>query len=239
MSSFNDRIAAGLDLLTEGLSPYLEQKLQTIYKDRWVNAARSSFRDDRDRAGENGHGINWDAQSLLTVMWDQWNSLFRHDLGHHERSLVSELKEFRNRWAHQYDFDFDDTYRLLDSVHRLLKSIHAPNMGRIESEKKDLLEYHVANTVNLEIQRSAFRWNRWWITGFYACCALVVVFNVTFEGQTGAIAVATATILALIYLIYQQFKMDPPQLYGPRECRRCHKIIYSDNCPYCASPQEH
>jgi hypothetical protein len=33
-------------------------------------------------------------------MWDQWNVVFRKTLGNAERSLVSELRDARNRWAH-------------------------------------------------------------------------------------------------------------------------------------------
>ncbi len=53
--------------------------------------------------------------------------------------------------------------------------------------------------------------------------------------ERGAFAVASFTVLLLAYLIYQQFKMEPPLLYGPRECPRCHKIVYRRNCPYCDS----
>jgi hypothetical protein len=34
-------------------------------------------------------------------MWDNWNDVFRNVLGHAERSLVSELRDWRNKWAHQ------------------------------------------------------------------------------------------------------------------------------------------
>jgi hypothetical protein len=107
------RIAGALDLLTRGLAPFVEQRLKKVYGDAWRRNATGSFRDDRSRGDANT--VDWDAHSVLTVMWDQWNAVFRTELGHTERSLVSELREFRNRWAHQAEFDFDDTYRVLDS----------------------------------------------------------------------------------------------------------------------------
>ena len=110
-----------LDALTVGLIPYVEEKLRGAYRDRWVRTATSSFRDEHTRTSNDGSAIVWDAHALLTVMWDQWNAVFRNDLNHAERSLVSELREYRNKWAHQQQFDFDDTFRILDSARRLLE----------------------------------------------------------------------------------------------------------------------
>jgi hypothetical protein len=41
---------------------------------------------------------------VLKVMWDQWDSVFRKPLGRAERTLVAELRDVRNRWAHQESF---------------------------------------------------------------------------------------------------------------------------------------
>jgi hypothetical protein len=231
----NERISAALDLLTEGLAPYTEDRLKTIYRENWARTAKGSFRDDRNRSNANGDGIAWDAHSLLTVMWDQWNSVFRHQLGHTERSLVSELREFRNRWAHQEEFDFDDTYRVVDSVRRLLQAAGSDKVEDVNRIKQELLESHVAEQVNSQIQRTAFQRNKWWVIGIYTLCCGLIIGHMFFSEHRGAPAVASFTVLLLVYLIYQQFKMEPPLLYGPRECLRCHKIVYRRTCPYCDS----
>lgn len=236
VSANRDKIGKALDLLTEGLGPYVEERLQAVYGDDWVRAAGGSFRDDRSRVASQRTGMDWDAHSLLTVMWDQWNAAFRQGLGHTERSLVSELREFRNRWAHQQDFDFDDTYRVLDSVRRLLAAAGASNVDRIHAEKQDLLESHVAEEVNNQIQRTAFQRNKFWVIGIYTLCCLFIAWHMLTaenDNRSGAMAVASVTILTLVYLIYQQFKMEAPLLYGPHECPRCHRIIYRKTCPYC------
>jgi hypothetical protein len=230
----NDRVTVALDLLTDGLKPYVEEKLKAAFKDQWVRTATGSFRDERPRGGD---GIPWDAHSLLTVMWDQWNPVFRNHLGHFERSLVSELREVRNRWAHQQNFDFDDTYRVLDSVRRLLQAVGAPNVNDVNRQKEELLESHVAEEVNAQIQKTAFSRNKWWVIGIYAlCCGMIIITLLVKQNPAenpGAWAVASITLLTLVYLIYQQFKMEAPLLFGPRECPRCHKIIYRRSCPYC------
>ena len=81
----------------------------------------------------------WDAGVLLRVMWDAWNDVFRKTLGPAERSLVSELRDVRNRWAHQEPFSSDDAYRSLDSAGRLLAAVSAPEASEIEKTKMELL----------------------------------------------------------------------------------------------------
>lgn len=222
-----------MDLLTAGLAPYVEMKLRAIHRDNWIRAASASFRDDRSR--QNGSGIDWDAHALLTVMWDQWNSVFRHDLGHFERSLVSELREVRNRWAHQQEFEFDDAFRVLDSVDRLLTAVRADNVAVVKHEKSDLLECHVADEVNTQVQRTAFQRNKWWVIAIYAFCCGLIITHALIAGRSGNYALISVVLLVFIYLIYQQFKMEAPLLFGPRECGRCHRIIYRKVCPYCDS----
>ena len=64
---------------------------------------------------------------------------FRVTLGHAERSLISELLEWRNRWAHQKPFSSDDTDRILDSTFRLLTAVSATQQAdEIDRMKKEL-----------------------------------------------------------------------------------------------------
>jgi len=235
-ASNHERVTIALQLLTDGLSPFVEDRLRAVHRDRWQQAAQASFRDDRARTASDGQGIAWDAHALLTVMWDQWNACFRNDLGHAERSLVSELREFRNRWAHQQAFDFDDTYRILDSVRRLLAAAKSPKLPAIQREKEDLLESHVAEQVNTQLHQTAFHRNKWWVIAIYLiCCLTLIGFLLAYGSPDNPIPVVTVLSLVFVYLCYQQFKLEPPLLYGPRECGRCHRIIYRKSCPYCDS----
>ena len=59
-------------------------------------------------------------------------------MGFSERSLVSELRTFRNRWAHQEKFSSDDTDRALDSAARLLTAISAPEADELNKIKMEL-----------------------------------------------------------------------------------------------------
>lgn len=81
----------------------------------------------------------WDAAGLLKLMWETWNEVFRKTLGFSERSLVSEIRDWRNKWAHQQPFSSDDVYRALDSVGRLLTAVSAPQADEVEKVKMELL----------------------------------------------------------------------------------------------------
>jgi hypothetical protein len=63
---------------------------------------------------------------VLKLMWDAWNEVFARTLGRAERSLVQELRDWRNKWVHQEPFSSDDTDRALDSIARLLAAVSAP-----------------------------------------------------------------------------------------------------------------
>jgi hypothetical protein len=236
LATNNERVGVGLDALTAGLKGFVESRLQEVYRDRWVQTVSGSFRDDRSRISADGKSVEWDAHSLLTVMWDQWNSVFRHDMGHAERSLVSELREYRNRWAHQQAFDFDDAYRTLDSIRRLLQAAKSPSVAVVNAEKLDLLESYVAEEVNTQLMNTAFHRNKWWVILIYSACCFALVAFIYFYGHGGIAPSIGVIALVFVYLVYQQFKLEPPLLYGPRECPRCHRIIYRRDCPYCASP---
>src|SRR5205085_9286000 len=92
--------------------------------------------DDRLRA--NRPIAEWDAAALLKLMWEAWNEVFRRTLGHAERSLVSELRDHRNKWAHQQTFSSDDADRALDSIARLLAAISAPEADEVGKMKFEL-----------------------------------------------------------------------------------------------------
>jgi tetratricopeptide (TPR) repeat protein len=83
--------------------------------------------------------IAGDVAVTLRVMVMAWNDVFRDRLGPAERSLVSEIRETRNRWAHQEGFDDDDLDRALDSIGRLLGAVGAVDQAkRIDAAKHRL-----------------------------------------------------------------------------------------------------
>lgn len=134
------RVGEALELLNKGLCPFVEREMQAVHGEHWQDEVAKTLREDRGgvKTAKKGE-LNWDTHNLLTVMWDQWNAVFRNTLGHTERSLVSELRDVRNRWAHQTPFNSDDAYRALDSIGRLLTAISAPEAKELEEQKMALL----------------------------------------------------------------------------------------------------
>jgi hypothetical protein len=150
----HERVGKALELLKEGLEPFIERELLAQHGTHWITTVTSGWRNDLtwDEATDEPH---LDAALLLRLMWEQWNETFRKTLGHAERSLVSELRDHRNRWAHQQPFSGDDTYRALDSAGRLLTAVSAPQADEIERMKSELLRLRFDEQVRGEKRKGA------------------------------------------------------------------------------------
>ena len=134
----HERIGKALDLLKAGLGPFVEREIRGALESRKLDAHQ--LRDyGEDRVLGNKPVPEQDVAGLLKLMWDTWNDVFREILGPAERSLVSELRDYRNKWAHQESFSSDDAYRALDSVGRLLAAVSAPQSEELEKRKLELL----------------------------------------------------------------------------------------------------
>jgi predicted AAA+ superfamily ATPase len=96
-----------------------------------------------------------DVAALLVIMDRGWNDVFRNTLGKAERSLVNELLDVRNRWAHQNPFSSDDSDRALDSINRLLTAISAPQADDVGKMKMELRRVIFDEQMRSEKRRSA------------------------------------------------------------------------------------
>jgi hypothetical protein len=134
----SERVGKALELLKDGLRPYVERELKATYMDRWVETARPSF-PDWQQAGKDGKGLNWDTQALLQVMCELWQDCFKKILGPSDRNLAFELRDVRNKWAHQKAFSTDDAYRAIDTVSRLLAAVSAEQVEAVELMKAEIL----------------------------------------------------------------------------------------------------
>jgi predicted AAA+ superfamily ATPase len=149
----HERIGKALDLLKSGLAPFVEREFGDVYAGSALSEARRLMGEDRLLANKPLH--EWDSTALLKLMWEAWNDVFRRVLGHAERSLISELREMRNKWAHQEPFSTDDAYRGLDSAERLLTAVSAPQADEIEKMKIELLRLRFDEQVRGEKRKSA------------------------------------------------------------------------------------
>ena len=131
-----ERIAKALDLLKAGLRPFVEREMQAQFGDRWALDVQEVLRDTRLGGGKDD--ALQDVAVQLVIMDRKWGEVFRNTLGKAERSLVNELLDVRNRWAHQQPFTGDDTDRALDSMARLLTAVSAPEADEIGKMKTEL-----------------------------------------------------------------------------------------------------
>ena len=149
----HERVGKAMDLLKEGLGPFVEREFQNAFRDK--ASSQASLYLGEDRLNANKPITQWDVSALLKFMWEAWNDVFKRTLGFSDRSLVSELRNFRNRWAHQQSFSSDDTYRVLDSAGRLLNSVSASQADDIEKMKNELLRLRFDEQIRNEKRKSA------------------------------------------------------------------------------------
>src|ERR1700719_1019718 len=133
----HERVGKALDMLKEGLLPFVERELKAKHAQLWFEQAKAALSDSQSGLFGTEAQPKWDVATLLAVMWNQWNEVFRKTLGQAERTLVSELRDVRNRWAHQNPFSSDDAYRALDSASRLLTAVSAPQADEVEKAKME------------------------------------------------------------------------------------------------------
>ena len=131
-----ERVGKAMELLRLGLAPFAEREFKSFHKAQAGAEVMRYTGDDRQLARK--PIAEWDVAALLKLMWEAWNEVFGKTLGRAERSLVQELRDWRNKWAHQEPFSSDDADRALDSMARLLTAISASQADEIGKMKMEL-----------------------------------------------------------------------------------------------------
>ena len=147
-----ERVGKALDLLRDGLAPYVQREVQVRSKRVSMDAIRR-YNDDPRLVGK--PISEWDAAGILRLMTDTWRDLFHDTLGHSGRNLAFELRDWRSKWAHQERFSSDDTDRALDSAERLLAAVSAPQAAEVGRMKLELRRLVIDEQVRGETRRVA------------------------------------------------------------------------------------
>ncbi len=149
-----ERVGKALELLKDGLGPFVEREVQNKIKAGGVHM--DTIRRFVDAPHLTDKPIDqWDVAALLKLMWETWNDVFRTVLGRAERSLVNEIRDQRNSWAHQDRFSSDDTDRTLDSISRLLTAVSAPQADEVSRMKMELRRQVFEEQARSERRRGA------------------------------------------------------------------------------------
>ncbi len=138
-----DRVGKTLDLLRAGMFPFVQREFEhTSPSGQALTRARSYFHGNQhDNVARPFR--DWDIAALLNLMAWAWNDVFRQTLGRTERSLVGELLDWRNKWAHQERISGDDAERALDSAARLLTAISAAQADEVARMRDDLRRHMI------------------------------------------------------------------------------------------------
>lgn len=150
-----ERVGKAMELLQDGLIPFVERELKSQYAQQWIEEAKASVSDTQAKLFVTKDKPQWDIAAILSVIWNKWDLVFRKTLGRAERSIVSELREVRNKWAHQNPFSGDDTDRALDSAERLLSAVSAPQADEVRKIKMELRRTIYDEQVRTEKRKTA------------------------------------------------------------------------------------
>ncbi len=131
--SNRERVGRAFEALAEGLGPFVDHQMRSVHGEGWLE----SFLESGPRSS--APGSLRDPAFLLKVMAEAWDSSFRSRLTRSDRNLVFELRDVRNRWAHNDAFNADDTYRALDSIERVLVAVDAKEADTVGRSKTELM----------------------------------------------------------------------------------------------------
>jgi len=152
----HERVGRALTALHKGLYPFFKQEMQAVHGDNWTSAVSGALPEHYMRKRKKVENIlHEDLSSVLIAMWTKWNDVFKRTLGQAERTLVSELRNTRNDWAHTKTWSGDDTYRALDSAARLLSAIASPEATTVEKQKQELLRLRYEEQTRRETRKRA------------------------------------------------------------------------------------
>lgn len=157
--SNHERVGKGLELLRQGLLPFVVRELRGGSKGQWPRLLEElpGFVGVDSRRAEDEPSMieRLDVTALFTLMWNNWNDVFQAKLGHIGRNYVGELRDVRNRWAHQQAFTADDAYRALDTATRLLQMILAPEAEETDKMAREIMRQRFEADARRELKNSA------------------------------------------------------------------------------------
>ncbi|MBS9386639.1 MAG: ribonuclease III [Dolichospermum sp. BR01] len=131
-----------LKLLSQGLYPYVEQKMRLVYGNQWLTQSGQCLSPDTNLKRTTEESLQQDISSLLSVMTKRWDKAFKDKerLSNTERAFANEIIQIRNKWAHNTPFSTEDAYRAIDSIYRLLQAIEAEEAQEVEKYKQKIFQ---------------------------------------------------------------------------------------------------
>jgi hypothetical protein len=136
MVSYRAQVGASLEVLAEGLAPFVDRLMTRHYPDEdWIITAATKL-----GKREPVLASPTDPQFQLEVMVRWWGPVFSRALSTDTRTTVQELRRARNDWAHIDDthpIDFEYALRIHGLAEDLLDEIGSPladSLARLANE---------------------------------------------------------------------------------------------------------
>ena len=157
--SNRERVARALEIAAEALGPFVARQLapHLAPSTEWPSILR--VLDEKKGSAKVGFLYSTSDLSLqLRVMTERLGDLgfpFSRALSRAEQNLAGELRDIRNRASHGAPFNFDDTYRALDTAERLLRAADQPAAAdKIKGERIDLQRTQIEAETRRDVRES-------------------------------------------------------------------------------------
>lgn len=139
-----------LHVFQQGYEPFVITAIRSIHGQSWLEVIKST---PDLRINTNQQPLRLDATAIVRIMLHHWDSTFSRVLVATDRSILFEVRQMRNKWAHQGSITVDDVDRLADNVTRLLASINSPNASQAKQLREDwrMQRYRAPRTVPLPL----------------------------------------------------------------------------------------
>lgn len=157
--SNRERVARALEITAEALGPFVARQLAPHVPPGAEWPAILLVLDEQKGTVKAGFlYAPTDLSLQLRVMTERLGALgfpFSSALSRAEQNLAGELRDIRNRSAHGAPFNFDDTYRALDTAERLLRAADQPTAAdRIKAERTDLQRAQIEAETRRDVRES-------------------------------------------------------------------------------------
>jgi hypothetical protein len=132
--SNHERIGRALESARAGLLKYVTEEMERVYGTNWHQRARESLPGWQKTMGSE---LVLDIQALIAIVLDPRHEGFALLKVPRSRTLLFDLREIRNTFAHQKEAGDTYTNRALDTVELLLEAVKAPQATAIRELSPD------------------------------------------------------------------------------------------------------
>lgn len=156
--SNRERVGRAFDLLSEGLFDIVDEVMSQVFNTMQWNLIWPENTIQQQASGRKPSGrthLKNDVQVQLRAITERGRE-FSGVLSRHQQSYASELREYRNQWAHSQPFSTEDTLRALDTIERLLKAVDSPDSANdVRKLRLDLLRQSYEEHTKKQVKSTA------------------------------------------------------------------------------------